>query len=303
MAQVDTGTESGPATETSDSNYLSALQADADASFAALEDQSPPSAETAIDEPAATSSEEIASDADGTATASVDTLISDGDPDEVVYTRRNAKEIAEKALADKEAALARAAEMESQQAEQQQRWQALQEQAAQWNPDPAVMAEIDRATKARDWDTLAKHNLYSVDDALDRLSAMETQRDTNTAMLGYWHGVFIGQFGPAYQKAAERTGLSWPEIQAEKDPEKTITRLLDAEAARVRTEEQGKYTALKSEYDALKARAGSDGSSPESGGAGASSTAVPRTVQELERMGLGDFEKQFDKILASIPNR
>jgi hypothetical protein len=30
---------------------------------------------------------------------------------------------------------------------------------------------------------------------------------------------------------------------------------------------------------------------------------VPRTVEELERMGLNDFERNFDKILATLPNR
>jgi hypothetical protein len=297
MAQVDTGTESGPATESQDSNYLSALQADADASFAALEEQAPPSAEATTEEPADTSTVSVDAVAEGAAPDSVDAQLA-GNDDEVI-TRRNARELVEKARAEKEEAISKAAELEAQQKQQSETWQRLQEQAAQWNPDPAVMAEIDRATKARDWDTLAKHNLYSVDDALDRLQSMEEQKSTNTAMLGYWHGVFIGQFGPAYQKAAERAGIPWAELQAESDPEKTITRLLDAEATRVRTEEQGKYTALKSEYDALKARAG--GPSPESGGAGASSSAVPKTVQELERMSNADFEKNFDKILAAIP--
>ena len=297
MAQVDTGTESGPATESQDSNYLSALQADADASFAALEEQAPPSAEATTEEPADTSTVSVDAVAEGAAPDSVDAQLA-GNDDEVI-TRRNARELVEKARAEKEEAISKAAELEAQQNQQSETWQRLQEQAAQWNPDPAVMAEIDRATKARDWDTLAKHNLYSVDDALDRLQSMEEQKSTNTAMLGYWHGVFIGQFGPAYQKAAERAGIPWAELQAESDPEKTITRLLDAEATRVRTEEQGKYTALKSEYDALKARAG--GPSPESGGAGASSSAVPKTVQELERMSNADFEKNFDKILAAIP--
>jgi hypothetical protein len=297
MPEELAGLESAPV-ESGGESYLSALQADADAAFAALDDSPAPVAEGTTDEPAETEPETTTvSGSDDTALESVDAQLAGGD-DEVI-TRRNARELVEKARAEKEEAISKAAELEAQQKQQSETWQRLQEQAAQWNPDPAVMAEIDRATKARDWDTLAKHNLYSVDDALDRLQSMEEQKSTNTAMLGYWHGVFIGQFGPAYQKAAERAGIPWAELQAESDPEKTITRLLDAEATRVRTEEQGKYTALKSEYDALKARAG--GPSPESGGAGASSSAVPKTVQELERMSNADFEKNFDKILAAIP--
>jgi hypothetical protein len=114
--------------------------------------------------------------------------------------------------------------------------------------------------------------------------------------------MFIGQFGPAYQKAAERTGLPWAELKAETDPDKTLSRLLDAAEAKGKSELQTKYDSLKSMYDALRAKSGADGS-PESGGTGSSNGAVPRTVEELERMGLNDFERNFDKILATLPNR
>ena len=312
MAQVDSGTDSGPANESGESNYLAALQADADASFAALDEPAPQSAEATADAPTGDSSETVVSDAQSPVPESVVDAELAGNDDEVI-TRRNARELVEKARAEKEEALSRAAELAQAKADADARQASLLEQSQQWNPPAEHYQAIERAVKARDWATLdAIHwtddqgNEYqgfnSLDGALDYLQSLDKRSEKNASMLDYWRQAFMANTGATWNAMAGKDGVD-KTVLLGPDMAKSLEHLYDAGRAAGESEWKGKHDAILAEYNALKARSGSFSPSPESGGAGATSSAIPRTIQELERMDLRDFDKNFDKILASIPNR
>lgn len=210
----------------------------------------------------------------------------DGD-DDAPITRRNARELVEKARAAERDALTRAQELETQQRAQQERWQTLQEQAAQWTPSPETYAEIDRAIKRRDWDALDRHGIRTLDEGLDRLEQMDQQRDVNTAMLGYWQQVFMANAGSHFKTAA-----SWDGVQAEtvlgEDMGAALKHLYDTGREQGETEWKGKYAALKAEYDALKGRAGAAAPSPETGGTTSPGGWTKERYQQAVRSGEAD---------------
>lgn len=309
MAQVETGAaESAPAVESSESNYLAALQADADASFAALEDTAPPSTEATTDAPAETSTESTETVAEGSAPESVVDAALAGDDDEPI-TRRNARELVEKARAEKEEAIKKAAELESQQKQYQetqaQHQARIDELANTWGQAGVYARQLTDAIAEEDWTTIdavaAKFGMEtpSATDARGLLKQLKEQHQRNGEMGDYWRQAFIGSTGHIMKKLAEtKEGLDLSVLMGG-DPEKAWTHLYEAGAA----SKQGRIDALEAENKALRAKAGALSPSPESGGQGASAGNIPRTVAELERMDLKDFDKNFDKILASIPNR
>lgn len=310
MAQADTGVGSAPATESSDGNYLAALQADADASFAALEDPTPISAEATADAPAEDAiSETVVSDEAVAAPESVVDAELAGNDDEVI-TRRNARELVEKARAEKEEAIKAAAKaeedrraLEASQAQQQAR---LNELAGSWGQAGEHAKRLESAIAREDWNTIDQVaeqfglSNPSAADARALLTQLDEQHARNGDLRLSLHESFIGQFGPAYKAAAERAGVDWEALRTEQNPSITLTRLLDGERDKVKSELDGRIKALETENKALRAKVGASGASPEAGGNGASG-ALPKTVQELERMSLQEFDKSFDRILETIP--
>jgi len=313
MAQVDTAVGSAPAEAPGDSNYLTALQADADASFAALEEPTQPSAEATADAPAellVTGTAAITSDADPGSTISapesVDAELA-GNDDEVI-TRRNARELVEKARAAEREAIEKAAKAE-QDAKQLQETHAqhqarLDALANTWGKAGDYARQLTEAIAEEDWTAIdevaAKFGVESPSalDARGLLKQLKEQHQRNGEMGDFWRQAFIANTGATWAKIAEREGID-REIVMGADMGKALDHIYDAGVKSM----QGKIDALEAENKALRAKAGALSPSPESGGQGATNGSVPRTVQELERMGLADFEKQFDKILASIPNR
>lgn len=308
MAQVDTAVDSGPAESSGESNYLQALQADADASFAALEEPTQPSAEVTTEEPAAVSTE------------SVDSVAEDAAPDPVDaerLSRRQRWEAQNKEFADEiraeertrtEEAINKANQaeadkkrLEDAQIQQQARFDEL---ANTWGNAGALARQLTEAIAEEDWNVIdevaGKFGIENPSgaDARGLLKQLKEQHQRNGEMGDFWRQAFMANTGAVWGKVAEREGVD-REIVMGSDMGKALDHIYDAGAK----SQQGRIDALEAENKALRAARGALNPSPESGGQGASSGNVPRTVEELERMGLGEFEKQFDKILASIPNR
>ena len=307
MAQVETGNESAPAAASGESNYLAQLESEANAAFAALEDTTPQSAEAAADTPAESGSEAVVvSDTQEPALESaVDAELAG--PDNEQITRRNARELVEKARAEKEEALKAAsiaeqakADADAREAARVERYRAIAQTwgSARQNADALRDAIVDENWEAID--TIAEKfgvSNPSIADARALRKQLEEQDQRNVEMAEYNETAFKGGVGVILKKISEkREGVSY-ETLMKTGIEEGYDHVWDAATARM----QGKYDALLAEFNAFKARAGALSPSPESGGVGASSSAVPKTVQELQRMSHADFEKNFDKILQAIP--
>lgn len=309
MSQID-GQESAPAAS-ADGNYLAALEAEANAAFAALDDSPPQTPETPADAPAEASSETTTvSEAESAAPESVVDAELAG-PDEDQITRRNARELVEKARAEAKEASERAAKAEQDKADSErliaERQSRMEELANTWGSAGEHSKELERAIARNDWDAIDRvaktYGLESPseDDARALLVKLDEQHARNGEMADYWLATFKRGSGELLKKLAAETEGASLETMMTADLEGTFRHYGDAREQKAASEWKGKYDALKAEYDALRARAGALSPSPESGGAGASGGAVPTTVQELERMSLHDFDKNFDKILAAIP--
>jgi hypothetical protein len=155
----------------------------------------------------------------------------------------------------------------------------------------------------QDWDAIdavaKQFNIESPteDTARALLDQLDEQHKRNGEMGDFWRQAFMTNTGAVWSKIAEREGVDRETVMGP-DMAKALDHIYDAGAK----SKQGRIDALEAEVKALRGKSGALSSSPENGGNGASSGPVPKTVQELQRMSNQDFEKNFDKILAAIPN-
>lgn len=264
-----------------------------------------PADETASDAaqsetPVVVATEEIASPVDQ---AAPDSEAETSEPSRRERTRLLKAEEEEQVRSDERAKytaqVEQAAQLEAQQKDAEARWAAIQEQAKQWAPSPETYQEIDSAAKRRDWDVLAKHGIYSVDDALDKLAEMDTQTATSTAQMAYWQNVFMSNAGGHFKAAAEMPGVDSGVVLGS-DMGAALKHIYEAGASTKDTEWRGKYDALKAEFDALRGRAGADYSSPETGGVPSGGSL---TLERYGNMSVEDANKlkpeQIDAMMAA----
>ena len=241
----------------------------------------PQEAEATTEEPATTSTEPVDSVADGAAPDSVDAQL-EGDPNEIVFTRRNAQELVEKARAEAVTERERADALAKEQSDAQARQASLMEQVQQWNPPAEHYNAVLNAVKGRDWQALdaihwtddkgqQQQGFQSLDDALDYIGTLDRRSEQNATMYGYLVDAFKHNTGAIWTRAAERAGADPKAILAEPDLGKAMNALLDAVEAKSKAHLDAREATWKSEYGALKAKAGSADVSPDSGGTGASS--------------------------------
>lgn len=187
----------------------------------------------------------------------------------------------------------------------------LRELSAQWNPDPAHTASLDRALKASDWNTVDRYQwvdrngqqregFSSEREALDYLNFVDENKGVKAEMYGDSQTRFIAKTESTFAGLAKAIGMDPQQVIGNPNFHEGVTTLFEASRQAGRDEVQPKLDAALAELKVLRSKDGPS-SAPETGGAAPHVGSF--TPEQIAAMSPDEFIRNKKDIYAQMGNR